>query len=148
VKWLLVLTLVALSAPGFAQLRLEDARLRGLPPGQTATAGYALVSNGGDSDIVIVAAHTAVADRVEMHAHRHAADGMMGMVRVEQVRVPAQGRFRFEPGGHHLMVIGLKRPLLDGENVPVTLVSDTGLEYEASFQVISVLRESTEHSHH
>ena len=38
------------------------------------------------------------------------------------VPVPANGRARLEPGGLHIMLMKLKRPLAVGDKVPATLV--------------------------
>lgn len=144
----LALFCILLCSHSLAQLRLEDATVRGLPPGQTVTAGFGLLVNEGREDVVLVSASSAVAERVEIHAHEQ-VDGMMRMTRVAQVVVPAEGSFRFAPGSFHLMLIGLKRPLVEAEDVVVTLVSDAGLEYAATFTVVSVLKEQHQsHAHH
>ena len=46
---------------------------------------------------------------------------MMKMRRVEQVAIPAGAEVAFEPGGLHLMLIGLKAPLVAGKSLPLVL---------------------------
>ena len=47
-------------------------------------------------------------------------DGMMRMDAVEHLAVPAGGAVALDPGGFHLMIMGLKRPLKVGETVDLT----------------------------
>ncbi|MOA50683.1 hypothetical protein D3C78_1737360 [compost metagenome] len=45
----------------------------------------------------------------------------MKMQKVEGVDIPAGGTLTFAPGGYHLMLLGLKKPLAAEERFPVTL---------------------------
>src|SRR3546814_9738821 len=70
--------------------------------------------------IWLVATEGEVAERVELHTHT--MDGnVMQMRRVEFVEIPAQGEAALQPGGIHIMLIGLKQPLREGERFPLTL---------------------------
>jgi copper(I)-binding protein len=40
---------------------------------------------------------------------------------VEAIEIPAGQTVTLQPGGFHLMLIGLKEPLIQGQAVPVTL---------------------------
>ena len=55
-----------------------------------------------------------------MHTHTM-KDGMMMMHQLDSIEVPAGGTLEFKPGGNHIMLIGLKHPLLEGEHFPLTL---------------------------
>src|SRR3546814_14999154 len=46
---------------------------------------------------------------------------IMKMHRLEAVEIPAHGSAVLRPGSHHLMLIGLKQPLHEGERFPLTL---------------------------
>lgn len=46
----------------------------------------------------------------------------MQMRPVDKVDVPARGRVAFEPGGLHLMLVDLQRPLRAGEQLALTFV--------------------------
>ena len=50
-----------------------------------------------------------------------AGDGMMTMKEVTSVTVPAGGTVTFEPGGYHVMLIELAKPLTIGQTFAVTL---------------------------
>lgn len=48
-------------------------------------------------------------------------DGMMKMRKVELIDIPAGDTVELKPGGHHLMVIGLKKALKEGDKVTIAL---------------------------
>jgi copper(I)-binding protein len=52
-----------------------------------------------------------------------------------RIPLPAGGEVRFAPGGRHLMLIGLKRPLHPGDRVPATLHFASGTTLHVDFAV-------------
>jgi len=113
-----IASLLALAACGSrAAIRIEDAWARATPPGSTVASVYARVTATAADEIVSVA--TPAAERVEIHATSQAA-GVMQMRPVATVALPANQTVRFESGGLHLMLIGLRAPLAAGSSVPIT----------------------------
>ena len=51
---------------------------------------------------------------------------MMKMQQVKEIKVPASGRVELKPGGYHLMLFGLKKPLTDGDEISLTLTTNRG----------------------
>ena len=49
--------------------------------------------------------------RAELHTHEH-ENGTMKMRPVEQITVPGQGEAKLQPGGDHIMLMGLKSGLV------------------------------------
>lgn len=84
-------------------------------------AAFLTLRNGSGEDDRLVAARAPVADRVELHTHLH-ENGVMRMRQVEAIEVPAGGTAMLKPGGDHVMLMGLKAPLQEGESFPLTLV--------------------------
>ncbi len=82
-------------------------------------AAYMTVHNAGAADSLLAASGD-VAERVELHTHLMEGD-VMKMRRVDAVEVPAHGMAALAPGSFHVMLIGLTRPLKEGENFPLTL---------------------------
>ena len=119
------LLLWASLASAASEVAVEDPYVRAVPPGQPVTAAFFTVVNRGSDPRAIVAAETDAAERAELHEHMH-DQGVMRMREVERVVVPARGRVAFEPGGYHVMLIGLKRSLKPGERVDLTLTLDDG----------------------
>lgn len=84
-----------------------------------SSAVYMTISNTGDADR-LVKASSDVAAAVELHNNEN-KDGVMIMTQLQSVDVPAGGTVEFDPGGMHVMLIGLKRDLKPGDTVPITL---------------------------
>ena len=117
---------LALSGPAPAQeYKLEDLSIdrpwsRELPPVAPNGAAYFRIGNSGMNSDRIVSVHSPIAGRAEIHTHEMDG-GVMKMRRVHSVEVPAQGGVSFEPGGLHVMLLGLKKPLASGESFPLTI---------------------------
>lgn len=98
-------------------IEIENAWARATPPGSTVAAAYAHVTAARADEILSVA--TPAADRVEMHASAEEA-GVTQMRPVATVVLPANEAVKFEAGGLHLMMIGLRAPLVAGSSFPLT----------------------------
>jgi copper(I)-binding protein len=81
----------------------------------TATAGDELVSASVDAS---------VADEVELH-EMVMSGGAMAMQQVDALMLPAGQTVSLKPGGYHVMLLGLARPLAVGDTIPVTLTFAT-----------------------
>ncbi|WP_372763687.1 copper chaperone PCu(A)C [Litorivivens sp.] len=135
----LILTVLPVSAVEFHQ-----AYVRGLPPTQSATAAFFRVSNPDAEAWTLTAVYSDIAESVEIHEHVHSA-GMMQMRQRKSLTVPAGGEVVFKPGGLHLMLIGLKQPLREGQEVALCFENDKGDITSVTFPVVSVINE---HRHH
>jgi hypothetical protein len=93
---------------------------RATPPGARNGAGYLMLRNDGREDDRLLRAEADVSVAVELHAHRM-EDGMMAMRPLSDLPIPAGATVELKPGGMHLMLVELKRPLRVGERFPVTL---------------------------
>ncbi|MGL6187563.1 MAG: copper chaperone PCu(A)C [Holosporales bacterium] len=60
-----------------------------------------------------------IADRVELHTHQE-KKGILKMMALENLPIPS-GVLQLKSGKDHLMVIGLKKDLVPGEKIPLTL---------------------------
>lgn len=99
---------------------IRDGWVQEGPPSQTITAAYMTIENQTGADISLRSARTKVAQTVELHK-MELVDGMMKMHRVETIDIPAGRTAELKPGGYHLMVIGLKKELKEGDKVTITL---------------------------
>ena len=96
---------------------MVDARV-GAPTGPNA-AVYLTVEAYGEMD-TLVSASTDVADSVELHETNMADDGTMSMQQAPGFDLPADGELVLEPGGKHIMLVGVDQ--LDvGATISVTL---------------------------
>jgi hypothetical protein len=122
--WMMVLAMIAL--PAWAQVSAEHPWTRATPAGAKVGAGFMVLRNAGAADRVVGAA-SPIAGRVEMHVTVREGD-VMKMREVKGFDVPAKGSFELKPGGAHLMLMDLKRPIKKGEKVPLTLKLEKGGE--------------------
>lgn len=113
-------------APAASELvQVQGAYVRAVPPGQPNSALFLDLTNQGDTDQVLVDAKSTASKVVELHTHRE-EDGMMKMRRVDKIALPAGETVRLQPGGLHIMLIGLERQLAAGDEVEITLVYGDG----------------------
>lgn len=134
------LLIAALGAPVSAQqytlgdLSIERPWSRELPAVAPNGAAYFQVDNGGGKAARIVSARSPIAERAEFHTHE-TEGGVMKMRHLQSVEVPAQGGVSFEPGGLHVMLVGLKEPLVAGESFPLTLGFQEAGEIEVKVEI-------------
>jgi periplasmic copper chaperone A len=119
-------------------ISVTDPYARAVPPGQPNSAVFMQIRNDGADDRALLFAASAVSEVVELHTHRM-EDGMMKMRRVDQVALPAGETVTLAPGGLHVMLIGLKRQLQPGDDVPLTLTLDDGSELSLTAPVRNVM---------
>jgi copper(I)-binding protein len=106
-------------------IEVAGAYLRAVPPGQTETAAYLTLRNQGTRPVALIAASSPAASATELHATVK-ENGLMKMRPVARIEIPAGGEARLEPGGHHIMLIGLREPLVAGKTVELELRFDDG----------------------
>lgn len=117
---LLALPAFAEGAPG-----IRDAYARISPAGSGAV--FLVIENHSAEDDRLVSATSDVADRVELHTHIADANGVMQMVEVEEgFEVKAASTRALQRGGDHIMLLGLTRPLKDGDSFDLTLTFARG----------------------
>ena len=110
----------AASVSDESKVLIRNAWVQEGPPSQTITAAYMTIENHTGVDIALRSAGTEVAQTVELHK-MELVDGIMKMHRVQTIDIPAGGTAELKPGGYHLMVIGLKKELKEGDKVTITL---------------------------
>ena len=111
----------SLSAQPHVRVSVSDAWIRATPPGATTAGGYFTLTNHGREPVRLVSASTPAASKLELH-HMSMAGGVMTMRPMPNGATVAPGAsLRLAPGGDHLMLTGLKRPLKAGDHVRVVL---------------------------
>ena len=93
-----------------------------------------VLANNGTAADKLVGASSDAAESVELHTH-NMEGGIARMRHVENVPVGAGQKVEFRPGSLHLMLVGLKRPLKDGEQVAVKLRFEKAGELPVNFVV-------------
>ena len=83
-------------------------------------ACYVTIISGQDDQLLSASAPSTVCDRVELHTHTE-LDGVMQMRPVSSIPVMVDAPLVMQPGGLHIMLMGLKKPLKLGETFTLTL---------------------------
>jgi copper(I)-binding protein len=114
--------LVLTSCAAAAQVQVKDAWARPALQGQTATGAFmSLMSNDGAR---LVGVSSPVAGVVEIH-EMVMEGSVMKMRAIPGLDLPPGRSVELKPGGFHVMLMDLKRPLKAGERVPVELRIET-----------------------
>jgi periplasmic copper chaperone A len=103
------------------QLEVSNAWARATP-GKSAT-GAAYVTIHSPTADKLVAASSPVAKKAELHTM--SMSGMVMKMRpVASIDIPAGQAVTLQPGGLHIMLVGLAKPLQTGQSFPLTLTFD------------------------
>ena len=121
------------AAAGSGDVSVSDARVP-VPAGANGAA-YMTLTNDGDEADQLVGATTEVAETVEMH-ETTTEGGSMSMQQVDGVEIPAGGEAVLEPGGLHLMLLGVTQELVEGDTVDITLTFEDAGEQTVSAEVV------------
>jgi len=118
--FLTVFLLLSIANAGAQGITVQDAWIRGIPPSATNTAAFMTIHNTGPVDAVLKSASCDIAETVQIHTMEQVGE-IMRMKEVSELRIPANGQMILAPRGYHIMLIGLIRPLNEGETIPLTL---------------------------
>ena len=154
-RWLLA-ALALFSAPALAhdfmagQIGIDRPWARPLPPVTPNGAVYLSMYNMNSASDALVGVSTPMAERVELHRVVQ-EDGLMKMQPQSHIDLPAGQGVTLEPGGLHLMLMGLTAPLVEGEQFPLTLTFRSGATTEIVVNVMQPENDSNgamDHSSH
>ena len=112
----------------------------------TATSGAAYVSlmnHGAEADRLMSAA-TPAAKMAEIHKSEE-VDGVMKMAPAGPLEVPMHGTLEMKPGGYHIMLMGLSKPLKKGEEIEITLTFEKAGEVKVKVPVGGVAQGGMDH---
>ena len=93
------------------------------------SAAYMMLMTEGDTADKLIAGSSPVAEKVELHNHI-LEDGVAKMRQVKVIDVAPGDMTVLEPGGLHVMLMGLKDKLEDGAEVPLTLTFENAGDVE------------------
>ena len=114
----LAAALIAASCLAQADVTVKDAWVRGTVPAQTTTGAFMTITS--TTEAKLVGAASPIAKMVEIHeSMMHGSTAHMQ--EVTAVTLPAGKAVQLKPGAHHVMLMGVSKPLKPGESVPITL---------------------------
>jgi periplasmic copper chaperone A len=106
-------------------------------PGQEATAGYLTVINSGDEEDTLIGFSSAAAAMVQLH-ETSMNNGMMSMNHIESIVVPAGGSVHMQPGGFHLMIMGVDKEAFMADSLDIDLHFASGTTITATLPIKSM----------
>ena len=147
---LIITAIAACAAPSAwaAHVSVTDAWARATVPGQKVSGAYLKIR--ADTDARLVGVSSPAVPRVEMHEMRMDGD-VMRMREVRAIDLPKDRTVSLEPGGFHLMLMNLPKPVAAGEIIPLTLVVEAGgkrQNVEVKAEARSPMGGAMPHHHH
>jgi copper(I)-binding protein len=94
---------------------------RATPRGAKTGAVYLTLVNHGGAPDRLLSATTPLADKVQFHSVSE-ENGVSHMREMKSVEINPGGKITFSPGGMHIMLVGLKQPLKQGQSFSMTFI--------------------------
>ena len=131
---------LALTSSAGAQVTVDQAWVRATAPGQPVAGAYLKIKSAQAA--ALVAVRTPVTARAEIHDMKMEG-GIMKMRPVTRIELPAGKTVELRPGGYHLMLMNIAKPLRPGETVPITLVIEGADKKRQEIEVKAEVRDMT-----
>lgn len=126
-KFVFIAALIAAAPAAFAQsggnakIDVEKPFARATPAGAMSGAAYMTLANKTKTADRLTGASSEVAAKVQIHEMK-VVNGVMQMREVTGgLAIPAGGSVALKPGSYHVMLMGLKEPLVAGQRFSLTL---------------------------
>ncbi|HAT1310588.1 TPA: copper chaperone PCu(A)C [Corynebacterium striatum] len=108
-------------------IHIHDGVVRAMAEDSDMTAIFGSIHNGSDKDITVTGFASSIeADMYQIH---EVVDGVM-REKSGGLKIAAGESAELKPGGEHLMLMGVKEPVMAGEKVEVTLLLSDGSKVE------------------
>ena len=138
IRGLLGASFLAAAAAAHGQVEARGAWVRGTVPGQTTAGAYMELTS--DRRASLLGAESPAAGGAEIHEMKMEGN-VMRMRAVPRLELPPGKTVELKPGGHHMMLVGLKRPLKKGDLVPIRLKIELSDKTVKTIQVLAEVRE-------
>ncbi|MBL4916375.1 copper chaperone PCu(A)C [Szabonella alba] len=120
------------------ELHISGAFARATLPRAPVGGAYLTIRNDGAGDDRLTGVTAAVAPEVQIHMMEH-KDGVMTMRQLRDgLMIPAGQSVMLEPGGFHLMLMGLAEPLVEGQRVEMLLQFEQAGEATVVFDIVAL----------
>ncbi len=116
------------------KIQIDHPWSREAPPNAPVIGGFLQLNNHGDKEDALIAAESPISKHIELHNHIM-KDGVMKMVKVAEISVPANGSVALKPGSFHLMIFNPTQTLKQGDRFPVTLTFKNAGKVEVDMAV-------------
>ena len=103
--------------------------------GAKSAAGYMVIVNHGTAADRLIGVTAGFAAESSVHESKTDADGVATMAAVPALDIPPGDSVVLEPGGYHIMFMGLTATLNEGEMLPATLMFQNAGAVAVEFMV-------------
>ena len=147
---LAILAVGLAAAPAGAQevkagtLQISTPWARATPKGATVGGAYMKITNNGSEPDRLIGGSSPVAGKFEIHGMSMQGDVMKMRPLQNGIEIKPGQTVELKPGGSHVMLVGLKRPLVKGEEVKATLEFQKAGKVDVSYAVSSIGAQSSE----
>ena len=146
---LMLVVIISSPAPAHEEFRAGDLvitepRAAATLAGTSNGSVHFSIGNKGAQADRLVAANAAVAEKTSLHTHTM-ENGVMKMREIDGIDIPPGATVELKSGGLHVMLIGLKAPLKEGDSFPMTMTFQKA--GQATVQVL-VSGNAAKHSEH
>ena len=149
ITWVFMLSIWPLALMAGGKLTIGEGWVRAVPPVSDNTAAYFTISNGTKQDDTVLHVSSAAAEHAELHTVIVEPDGARRMQKMPHVTVKAGSELELKPGGYHLMLIGLKKPLKEGDKVSIEMIFQRAGKQKIQLPVaMGGGQEAADHHHH
>jgi copper(I)-binding protein len=133
---LTLMLLLATACSGATEpLAVDHAEIRVAPVGAVTASGYFVLHNRGAVADTLASVTSSAADSVSLHESMDHGDGVMMMMPLEWIAIPAGDSVAFASGGRHLMLERFAKPLVIGDSVRLTFTFRSGRVLEVTAPV-------------
>lgn len=134
--WMVAL-FALLAGAAHAEVTASNAWIRGMVPGQKTTAAYLTLRSTEDAKVVGVS--SAVAGMAMLHTSS-IVSGVAHMDSLDALKLPAGKAVELKPGGDHVMLMNVARPLRHGDTVPLTFTIEDSKGKRSKVEVNAAVR--------
>ncbi len=134
---LFLLAGVAIAFDATAEVTVKDAWVRGTVPAQTVTGAFMTLTSSEDAKLV--GARSPVAKMSELHVSTM-TNGVNNMRHADSIALPAGKAVELKPGGYHVMLMGLAKPVAAGDKVPIALTIEDSRGKRSTVEVQAEVR--------
>lgn len=128
-------------------LELSGPFTRATLPGAKVGGGFMTILNTGETDDLLVSAVSPAAKDVQIHEMKMEGEVMQMRELADGLVIPAGSTVTLQPGGLHIMFMGITAPFVKGTTVPLTLTFEKAGSVDLQLAVEAVGADAPAHDH-
>ena len=128
-------------------LEISGAFTRATLPSQPVGGGYVTITNTGDAEDRLIGGTADFAGDVQVHEMAVVNDVMNMRQLADGLVIPAGETVTLEPGGYHLMFMGMGQALVEGQTATVALEFERTGRVEVTFAIAATGARAAPDSH-